>query len=139
MFGWLGKKEQEHVFADNRAAFAYASEHLDNRILFEAVVPALVEERGRTGPEGERYFLLRLAGKEGGREIWGCTLSEATDYPEVGDLVGFRVVRYDPDLPEGLDLLGFIAYRFDPVYVDGKGWRVGKNFTPPNIKPTVRF
>jgi hypothetical protein len=139
MFNWLGKKRQEHVFANNSAAFAYACEHLDNRILLEAVIPALVAERGKIGPEGERYFLLRLAGKDGGREIWGSTLKEADDYPEVGDLVGFRVVRYDPDLPEGFDLLGFIAYRLEPVYVDGKGWRIGRNFTPENIKPTVRF
>ncbi len=139
MFNWLGKRRQAHVFGDNLAAFAYACEHLDNRILLEAVIPALVVERGKMGAEGERYFLLRLAGKDGGREIWGCTLKEADSYPAVGDLVGFRVVRCDPDFPEGLDLLGFIAYRFEPAFVDGKGWRINQNFTPQNIKPTVRF
>ena len=140
MFGWLKKKDAEPVeFPDNRAAFAYACENLENRLLVEAVVPALVEERGERGSEGEQYFLLRLAGKNGGREHWGCTLKEATDYPEVGELVGFRVVRYDPAMPEGLDLLGYIAFGFTPCYAPGKGWRTVKNYTPDNIRQTVRW
>jgi hypothetical protein len=139
MLGWFRKKQSEPlVFSDNRTAFDYACRHLDNRILLEGVLPALVEEEGKRGSEGERYFLLRLAGRDG-RQIWGCTLKEATDCPKVGDLVGFRVVRYDPGLPEGLDLLGFIAFGFAPVFVPGKGWRIAHNYTPKNIKPTIRF
>jgi hypothetical protein len=33
--------------------------------------------------------------------------------PEIGDLIGFRIVRHDPDLGEGFDILGYIAFRFD--------------------------
>src|SRR6266567_9262503 len=140
MFGWFSRKSPEPlVFPDNRAAFDYACRHLDNRLLIEAVIPALVEERGETGSEGEHYFLLHLADKGNGRKLWGCTLKEATDYPEVGDLAGFRIVRYDPVLPEGLDLLGYIAFGFEPVYLPGRGWRIARDFTPRNIKPTVRF
>jgi hypothetical protein len=140
MFDWFRKTAPEPwVFPDNQAAYDYACRHLDNRILLEAVIPALVLEQGKTGSEGERYFLLRLAGRDTGREVWACTLKEATDYPEPGDLVGFRVVRYDPDLAEGLDLLGFIAFGFAPVFIPGKGWRIARNYTPDNIRPTVRW
>jgi hypothetical protein len=140
MFGWLKKKEAEPIeFPDNRTAFAYACEKLENRLLVEAIIPALVEERGEAGSEGEQYFLLRLAGKEGGREVWGCTLKEATDVPEAGELVGFRVVRYDPSMPAGLDLLGYIACGFVPCYLPGKGWRIRKDYTPADIRPTVRW
>ena len=59
--------------------------------------------------------------------------------PRSGDLVGFRVVRYDPDLAEGLDLLGYIAFGFEPVFVPGKGWRIARNYTPENIRQTVRW
>ena len=140
MFGWFKKPEQEPlVFPDNQAAFDYACRHLENRILVEAVLPALVMEQGKTGSEGERYFLLRLAGEDGGREIWACTLKEATDWPEPGDLAGYRVVRYDPSLAQGLELLGYIAFGFDPVFVPGKGWRIARNYTPENIRQTVRW
>ncbi len=140
MFGWFRKKEPEPlVFPDSRAAFDYACRHLDNPILLEAVIPALVLEQGKTGSEGERYFLIWLAGKSGGRELWACTLKEAITFPDVGDLIGFRVVRYDPAMAEGLDLLGYIAFGFEPVFIPGKGWRIGRNYTPANIKPTVRW
>lgn len=140
MFGWLRRKPAEPLkFDDAAAAFAYACTHLENRLLLEAVVPALVEERGRIGEEGEHYFRIRLADRSGGRDIWACTLKEAVRFPEVGDLVGFRVVRLDPELPDPFDLLGFIAYRFEPLYVPGKGWRIGENFTPRNIKPVLRW
>jgi len=140
MFEWFRKTAPEPlVFPDSQAAYAYACRHLDNRILLEAVIPALVLGQGKTGSEGERYFLLRLAGSEGGKEIWACTLKEATDYPAAGDLVGYLVVRNDPDLAEGLDLLGYIAFGFEPVFVPGKGWRIARNYTPQNIRPTVRW
>ena len=140
MFGWFRRAETEPlVFPDNQAAFDYACRQLDNRILLEAVISALVLEHGKTGSEGERYFRLQLAGRDGGRQVWACTLKEATAFPAVGDLVGFRVVRYDPALAEGLDLLGFIAFGFEPVFVPGKGWRIATNYTPRNIRPTVRW
>jgi hypothetical protein len=140
MFTWFRKTAPEPmVFPDNQTAYDYACRHLDNRILLEAVIPALVLEQGKTGSEGERYFLLQLADRDNIRQIWACTLKEATDYPAAGDLVGFRVVRYDPDLAEGLELLGFIAFGFEPVFVPGKGWRIARNYTPQNIRPTVRW
>lgn len=140
MFGWFSKKEAEPVvFPDNQAAFDYACAHLDNRILLEAVVPALVLEQGKTGSEGERYFLLHLAGRDGGRRLYACTLKEAVAFPDVGDLVGFQVVRYDPDLAKGLDLLGFISCGFDNVFIPGRGWLITRNYTPANIRPTVRW
>lgn len=140
MFGWFKKEKGEPlVFEDNRAAFQYACEHLENRILLEAVVPALVEEPGEPGEEGERYFLLRLAGRGGGRSMWACTLKEAADYPAVGDFVGFKVVKVASDLPEEANVIGFIAYLFEPVYAPGKGWRVANSYIPKNIKPTLRF
>lgn len=95
--------------------------------------------RGKPAAKGERYFLVRLANRDGGREVWACTLKEATDYPSPGDLVGFRVVRYDPELAAGLELLGYIAFGFDPVYAPGKGWRIACNYTPANIRQTVRW
>ena len=139
MFNWFKKDAQPLVFADNREAFAYACEHLPNRVLIEAVIPALVEEEGARGSGGERCFRVRRAGPDGGREIWACTLVEATDWPEVGDLVGYRVVMIRDDMPLELALLGYLAFVFAPVYVPGKGWRNAKNLTPKNIKPTVRF
>ena len=140
MFGWLRKKGKEPlVFASNVSAFEYACRELPNAVLLEAVIPALVEEEGEIGEEGEHYFRLRLADKGGGREIWGCTLKEATDYPEAGDLVGFRIVKIASDLPEGMNIIGFIAVKLAPVLVEKKGWRIERSFTPKNIKPTVRF
>jgi hypothetical protein len=111
---------------------------LENRILLEALLPALVIEQGKTGAEGEHYFLLQLAGKDGGRQIWASTLKEATNYPLPGDLVGYRVVRHEPDMPSGLDLLGYIACGLEPEYLPVKGWRISRNYTPVNIRPPVR-
>lgn len=140
MFGQFWKRKREPViFESPEAAFAYACASLDNELLLEAVIPAIVEERGRVGEEGEHYFRIRLANRQGGRVIEACTLKEATATPQVGDMVGFKVVRLEPELPEPFDLLGFIAYRLAPVYVPGKGWPVERNFIPENIKPTLRM
>jgi hypothetical protein len=140
MFDWLRKDGGKPLeFPDCQAAFEYACNHLDNRILLEALLPALVLEPGETGSEGERYFLLQLAGKDGGRKIWACTLKEASEAPSPGDLVGFRVVRHDPEMPAGLDLLGFIACGLAPEFFPGKGWRISINYTPSDIRPTVRW
>jgi len=140
MFGLFRKKTGEPIdFASTVAAFDYACRNLENLILLEAVVPALVEERRGTGPEGEQLFRIRLANREGGRVIEACTLKESLRFPGVGDLVGYRVVKVEPELPEPFDLLGFIAYRLEPVYVPGRGWRIAESFVPDNIKPTLRM
>ncbi|RNC73300.1 MAG: hypothetical protein ED859_00905 [Desulfuromonadales bacterium] len=140
MFGFFKKKQSDPlVFDTTAAAFAYACRNLENELLLEAVIPALVEERGRVGGEGERYFSIRLADGKGGRLLEACTLKEATGHPDVGDLVGFRVVKVDPDLPEPFDLLGFIAYRLAPRYVPGRGWPIDASFVPDNLKPTLRL
>lgn len=140
MLGWLRRKEPTPlVFKDNLAAFDYACRHLDNRILLEAVLPALVEETGKSGEEGERCFRLRLADSGGGRDIWACTLKEATDHPEVGDLVGFKVVKIAPDLPADMAVIGYIAVKLEPVLVGKRGWRIAWNYTPQNIKPVLRL
>ncbi len=62
MFGWFRKKEEALLeFADNRAAFEYACMHLPNRILLEAVIPAIVEEEGQRGRDGERFVVRHRA------------------------------------------------------------------------------
>lgn len=140
MFGLFRKKSGEPIsFESNGAAFEYACRNLENEILLEAVIPALVEERLGIGSEGEVLFRIRLADRCGGRVIESCTLKESSRHPDPGDIVGFRVVKFDPELPEPFDLLGFIAYRLAPVYVPGKGWRVVESFVPENIKPTLRM
>ncbi|HEY6873379.1 MAG TPA: hypothetical protein VI298_11705 [Geobacteraceae bacterium] len=140
MFGWLTRKPPEPlVFENNRAAFDHACRHQDYPILLEAVIPALVLEQGSVDTDGVRHFLLRLADRSGGRELWACTLKEADDYPEVGDLVGFRVVKIASDLPAEVSVIGFIAVKLLPEWVTKKGWRVMKSYTPANIKPTVRW
>lgn len=140
MFGWFNKKKDPLLeFSDNRAAFDYACLHLPNRILLEAVIPAIVEEEGRRGHDGERFFSIRLASSTGGHELWACTLAEAVDWPDVGDLVGFRVVTIAEDLAPDAAPIGYISAVLAPVLVDGKWWRIARNLTPANIKPTVRF
>lgn len=140
MFGWFRKKEEPlQEFADSRAAFEYACTHLPNRILLEAEIPALVEEEGRRGRDGERCFSIRLAGPDGGREIWACTLAEATDWPEIGDLVGFRVVTIAEDIAPDATPIGYISCVLAPLLAEGKRWRIARNLTPANIKHAVRF
>jgi len=140
MFGWFRKKEESlQEFADNRAAFEYACTHLPNRILLEAVIPALVEGEGRRGSDGERCFSIRLAAPDGGREMWACTLAEATAWPEIGDLVGFRVVTIAEDLAPDPIPVGYISCVLAPVLAEGKRWRIARNLTPENIKQAVRF
>lgn len=140
MFGWLRKREPSlQEFADNRAAFEYACSHLPNRILLEAEIPAIVETEGRRGRDGERCFSIRLAAPGGGREIWACTLAEATGWPEIGDLVCFRIVTIAESLaPEPMPI-GYISSVLAPVLADGKRWKIARNLTPPNIKQAVRF
>ena len=140
MFGWLRRKTATPVeFADNGEAFAYACRECDIRLLMGAVIPALVEEEGTRGRDGERFFLLRLASRDGERRIWAPVLKESRTFPEVGDLVGFRVVTIASDLPEDANVIGYIAVGFAPVYAPGQGWRVAANYTPDNIKPELHF
>lgn len=140
MFGLFRKKIAEPIeFGSAEAAFDYACRNLENLVLLEAVVPALVVERQGIGPEGEQLFLVRLANREGGKVIETCTLKESLRSPVAGDFVGYRVVKIEPELPEPFDLLGFIAYRLEPVYVPGRGWRIAESFVPDNIKPTLRM
>lgn len=140
MFGFFRKKPGEPIeFESPEAAFDYACRNLENRILLEAVIPALVEERRGTSAEGEQLFFIRLANGEGGKVLEACTLKESLRYPAVGDLVGYRVVKLEPELPEPFGLLGFIAYRLATVYVPGRGWRIAESFVPDNIKPTLRM
>lgn len=140
MFGWFKtKNDPPLVFPDNVAAFEYACSHMDYPLLLGSVIPALVEEEGRTGAEGERYYLLRLATRGGDRTVWGCTLKEATDFPNVGDLVGFRIVTIASDLPADMNLIGYVACQFAPVLVKEKGWRIARNLTPADIKPELHM
>jgi len=140
MFGWFRKKEVATLeFADNRAAFEYACTQLPNRILLEAVIPAIVEGEGRRGSDGERFFSIRLAGPNGGHELWACTLAEADDWPTVGDLVGFRVVTIAEDIAPDAAPIGYISSVLAPVLVDRKWWRIARNLTPANIKQAVRY
>lgn len=138
MFNWLKKKETI-VFTDNSAAFEYACKNLPNKVLLEAILPALVEEVGPINAQGERTFRLRIADKNGGWELWAATLKGAPAFPAAGDLVGFRIVRIATDLPEGMNIIGFVAVKLAPVLVTGKGWRTEQSFMPNNIKPTIRF
>ncbi|WP_318258237.1 hypothetical protein [Geobacter anodireducens] len=106
MFGLFKRKKADPAIFDSaEAAFDYACRNLENRILLEAVIPALVEEFVRVSPEGERYFRIRLANRHGGQAIEACTLKESSRAPSVGDLIGYKVVRYDPDMPPPFDLL----------------------------------
>jgi hypothetical protein len=140
MFGWFRHdQEKTEVFASNTAAFSFACDHLKYSLLAEAVIPALVQEVGKRGSDGEHWYLLRLAAASGGREIWGCTLKEAETCPEVGDFVGFRIVRIASELPEDMSLVGYIAMKLEPVLVGGKKWRMAENYTPKSIKQTIRW
>lgn len=139
MFDWFRKKEEPLVFADNRAAFEHACAHLPNRILLEAVIPALVEEEGRRSSSGEHLFRIRLAGRDGGHQLWAPTLAEADGLPEIGDLIGFRVVTIAEDIDSANAPIGYIACVFAPVLAGKKGWRIARNLTPANIRQTVRY
>jgi hypothetical protein len=140
VFDWFRKKEASLLeFADNRSAFEYACAHMKNRVLLEAVIPAIVEGEGRRGSDGERYFSIRIAGANGGRELWACTLAEANDWPNVGDLVGFRVVTIAEDIAPDSAPIGYISAVLAPVLVDRKWWRIARNLTPANIKQAIRY
>lgn len=139
MFDWFRKKKaQEREFPDNETAFAHACT-LGYRPLIGALIPALVQEEGEPGRDGEHSFRIRLAGANGGLTLWSSTLKESPGHPEVGDLVGFRIVMIASDLPEEASLIGYLACRLEPVLVTGKGWRAAQRYTPDNLKPAIRL
>jgi hypothetical protein len=139
MFEWLRRKDQPLLeFADNRAAFDHACT-IGYQLLLQALIPALVVEEGRRGSEGERCYRLHLAGPSGTLAIWGCTLTDAPGYPEVGELVAYRIVRIAPELPEDASLIGYIACRLEPVLDVRKGWKIGHTYTPSTLKPELHL
>jgi hypothetical protein len=139
MFGWFRKKNEPPLrFPDNESAFAHACT-MGYHLLLNALIPALVIGTGRRGNEGERYFRLRLAGPEGALEIWGCTMAGAPGYPEIGDLVAFRIVRIAAELPPEAQLIGYISCKLEPVLNGSKGWRIASSFTPANLKPELHL
>jgi hypothetical protein len=139
MFDWFrGKEETLTQFPDNESAFAHACT-LRYPLLLNARIPALVMEEGRRGVEGEHWYRLLLASQEGGLDIWGPTMSEAPSYPDVGDLVAFRIVRFATELPEHASLIGFIDCRLEPVLNGRKGWRIATSFRPDNLKPELHL
>ena len=138
MFDWFRKKKERREFPDNASAFEHACS-CGYAANIDALIPALVEEEGGLGQDGERTYLIRIADKEGPREVWSCTLKETLGYPKQGDLVGFRIVMIADDLPEPANLLGFIACKLAPIHVSGKGWIIAQNYTPKNIKQAIRF
>jgi hypothetical protein len=138
MFGWLQKKKEVLEFRDSAAAFAKATE-IGYQPLVDALIPALVEEEGGLGRDGERTFLVRLATGQAAAQLWTCTLKESPASPREGDFVGFRVVTIASDLPEPANLIGYIACKLQPVLVAGRGWRVAQSYTPKEIKQAIRF
>lgn len=139
MFNWMKKKKGPVLrFADNEAAFAHACD-IGYQHLLGAVIPALVQEDGGRGNDGEHLFQIALAGVGGGRRFWSCTLKESTTFPSVGDLVGFRIVTIASDLPEQASLIGYIACRLEPIFVPGKGWVVSQSYTPTDLKPALHL
>jgi hypothetical protein len=138
MFDWFRKKEAQRLeFPDNETAFAHACT-LGYRPLIGALIPALVQEEGGSGRDGERTYRIRLAVGQG-LTLWSSILKETRGGPKVGDLVGFRIVMIASDLPEEASLIGYLACRLDPVLVAGKGWLAALRYTPDNIKPAIRL
>src|SRR6266567_473477 len=121
MFNWFRKKDERLEFPDNQAAFAHACT-LGYTPLIGGLIPALVEEEGGLGRDGERTYLIRLAESDGARKFWSSTLKESQSYPREGDFVGFRIVTIASDLPVHASLIGYIACRLERVLVLGKGW-----------------
>jgi len=139
MFDWFhGKEETLTQFPDYESAFAHACT-LRYPLLLNARIPALVMEEGRRGVEGEHWYRLHLASQEGALDIWGPTMPEAPAYPEVGDLVAFRIVRFATELPEHASLIGYIDCRLEPILNDRKGWRIATSFRPDNLKPELHL
>ncbi|HBG06186.1 MAG: hypothetical protein A2075_25360 [Geobacteraceae bacterium GWC2_58_44] len=138
MFDWFRKKREVLTFPDNASAFAHACA-IGYVPLINALIPALVEEEGGRGPEGEHTYQITLALSGGVQTLWSATLKESLSYPREGDLVGFRVYLIADDMPEPVNLIGFIGCRLEPVFVEGRGWVVAQSYTPRNIKQAIRL
>ena len=139
MFGWFRRKEESLTqFPDNATAFAYAcSPGYD--LLINANIPALVIEEGRRGADGEHWYRLHLAIRDGVLDFWGPTLPAAPAYPQVSDLVAFRIVRIATELPQDASLVGYIDCRLEPVLNSRRGWQVATSFRPDNLKPELHL
>ncbi|MCM0084004.1 hypothetical protein L4X63_20695 [Geomonas sp. Red32] len=139
MVDWPWKKTPKVLeYRDNGQAFAQACSE-GYLPLIGALIPALVEEDGGLGPDGERTFRIRVADSAGGKSVWSCTLKESRTFPLAGDFVGFRIVTIASDLPDEASLIGYIACKLQPVFVTGKGWRVAESYTPKNIKQDIHL
>ena len=139
MFNWFREKEYKTTeFPDNGSAFAHACS-IGYQPLIGGLVPALVEEEGGCGHDGEFRFRINLAGAQGPVSFWSSTLKEARTHPKAGDLVGFRIVMIASDLPEHASLIGYIACRLERVLTHGKGWAVAESYTPDDIKKPLRL
>jgi hypothetical protein len=139
MFDWFrGKEETLTRFPDNESAFAHACAP-GYALLINARIPALVIEEGRRGADGEHWYRLHLATRDGALDIWGPTLSDAPACPRAGDLVAFRIVRFATELPEDASLVGYIDCRLEPVLNSRKGWQVAASFRPDNLKPELHL
>lgn len=138
MFEWLRKKETVTQFPDNASAFAHACT-LRYPLLLDARIPALVMEEGRRGDNGEHWYLLHLASGEGVLDIWGQTLPHAPAYPDAGDLVAFRIVRFATELPDDASLIGYIDCRLEPVLNSRRGWHISTSFRPDDLKPELHL
>jgi hypothetical protein len=66
-------------------------------------------------------------------------MAGAPGYPEVGDLVAFRIVRIAEELPPEAQLIGYIACKLEPVLNRSKGWLVASSFTPAHLKPELHL
>lgn len=139
MFDWFrGKEETFMQFPDNASAFDHACS-IGYALLINAKIPALVMEEGRRGMDGEHWYRLHLARREGALDIWAPALLSAPALPEVGDLVAFRIVRFATELPEDASLIGYIDCRLEPVLNEKKGWRIAASFRPDNLKPELHL
>jgi hypothetical protein len=138
MFDWFRKKAQDIEFADDKSAFAHACS-IGYTPLIGGLIPALVEEDGGMGRDGEHTFLISIACPHGAAKLWSCTLKDSLGRPKEGDFVGFRIVTIASDVPEPVNLIGYIACRLERVLVTGKGWAVAQSYTPKNLKPAIRL
>lgn len=138
MFNWFRKKPENIEFPDDASAFAHACS-IGYTPLIGGLVPALVEEDGGLALDGERKFLISIAGANGPEKVWSCTLKGSNGYPKQGDFVGFRIVTIASDLPEPANLIGYIACRLSCVLVTGRGWAATHSYTPDNLKPALRL
>jgi len=54
-------------------------------------------------------------------------------------MVGFKVVMIAEDMRPDAVPFGFISAVLAPVLAGRKGWRIARDLTPANLKPTKHF